>query len=324
MNYIDLHCDTIMALMDHLDDNHLKDVPLQVNVNKLKQGNCLLQCFAMFVHLKKTSNPLERCIQMIDRFYEELNSHSEELALVLEYEDLDRNRKDGKISCLLTVEEGAVTKSDLAYLRTLHRLGVRMICLNWNFENGIGYPNFILNTNPDFTTPNTTHGLTAYGKRMVREMNRLGMIVDVSHLSDKGFYDCIELSSKPIVASHSNARSVCHHVRNLTDEMILSLMKTGGVMGLNFCAAFLDDDEEKGKDTVPCLLRHLQYIKELAGVEVLAIGSDFDGISPDISLQDASFMPKLFEAMRLNGWTEEEIEQVAYKNFLRVLKANLT
>ncbi|MDE5546118.1 MAG: dipeptidase [Anaeroplasmataceae bacterium] len=322
MNYIDLHCDTISELMGK-EDTHLLDAPLQINLKLLKEGNCLLQCFAMFVYLKKTPNPFQYCIEMIDRYYEEIEKYKEYIAPVLKFSDVAKNQKEGKICSLLTIEEGGVTESNLANLRTFHRLGVRMICLNWNFENGVGHPNFKLTEHPDFKKPNTEEGLTEFGIKMVKEMNRLGMIVDVSHLSDKGFYDCLKYSSKPIIASHSNARGVCNHVRNLTDDMILKLKENGGIMGMNFCAAFLNENEEVGKDTISCVIEHMKYIKKLAGVEVIALGSDFDGINPDIKMKNASFMPKLFEEMRNQGFTEEEIEKIAYKNFLRVLAANI-
>ena len=323
MNYIDLHCDTISELMQD-KNRHLLDAPLQINLKHLKEGNCLLQCFAMFVYLKKTPKPFEYCIEMIDRYYEELNRYSDAIAPVLHYSDIERNQKNGKISSLLTIEEGGVVEGNLSFLRTFHRLGVRMICLNWNFINGVGHPNFTLTEHPDFKTPNQTDGLTPFGIEMVQEMNRLGIIVDVSHLSDKGFYDCIKYSTKPIVASHSNARGVCNHVRNLTDDMIIKLAENGGVMGMNFCADFLNENNEIGKDTIPCVLEHMQYIKKLVGVDVIALGSDFDGIDPNISMRNASFYPKLFDEMRAQHFTEEEIEKIAYKNFLRVLKANLS
>ena len=158
---------------------------------------------------------------------------------------------------------------------------------------------------------------------MVKEMNKLGMIVDVSHLSDKGFWDVINTSTKPIVASHSNARGVCKNVRNLTDEMIIALHKNGGVMGMNYCADFMDVDPEIGKNTIDCTIKHIKYIKELVGVDVIALGSDFDGIDPNIEIKDASLMPRLVERLKEEGFTEEEIEKITYKNALRVFKANL-
>lgn len=320
MNYIDLHCDTLMQLYQQ-PDKSLKDAPFQINLAHLKKGGCLLQCFAVFVPLKKYVNPFETSLEMINRYETELNAVSDWIHPVYCYDDLVKNIREGKISSLLTIEEGGILKGNLSFLRTLYRLGVRMICLNWNDANGIGYPNFDLNEEKrDFTKPNVKDGLTAFGFELVRQMNRLGMIVDVSHLSDAGFYDCIRTSVHPIVASHSNARSICHHVRNLSDDMIVALHKKGGVMGLNFCAAFLDDDPEKGKDTVSCVIRHMKHIKNLVGVDVMAIGTDFDGIPTDIALKNASFMPCLIEGMRQSGFTQDEIEKICYKNFLRVFQ----
>lgn len=327
MSIIDLHCDTIGVIYhERLKDKKisLASADLQVNAKHLIKAGCYAQCFAMFVHYT-TENPLGTCIKMIDVFYEELKN-TPELALALNFDDLLNNHKNKKISAILTIEEGGVTKSDLAYLRTFYRLGVRMICLNWNFENGVGSPNYgryLENGEPDFITPNTETGLTEYGFAMVREMNRLGMVIDVSHLSDKGFWDVIHTTTQPIVASHSNARGVCRHVRNLTDEMIIALHENGGVMGMNFCASFMDDDEQEGRNTIACTIRHMKYIRNLVGVDVIAIGSDFDGINPDIELKNASFLPELIKAMRREDFTEEEIEKITYKNALRVFESVL-
>ncbi len=322
MNYIDLHCDTISELY-HKNLETLADNTLQVSLPTMQRGHTLLQCFAIFVNLKKTDTPFEDAIMMIERYYHELEENKEAIAPVYTYQDVEKTIYEGKISALLTLEEGAVTLGKLELLNIFYRLGVRMICLNWNFENGIGHPNFQYDghTMPDFKTPNIKDGLTDYGKKMVQRMNELGIIVDVSHLSDKGFYDCIELSTKPIVASHSNARAVCNNVRNLTDDMIVKLSQNGGVMGINFCADFLAEDG--GENTIDWVIKHMLHVKELVGCDVLAIGTDFDGIDPHIQLQNASMIPQLFSAMKDAGFTEEEIQKIAYQNFLRVLKSNL-
>lgn len=327
MGIIDLHCDTIGVLYQKHKTGQplrLEDSALQIDTNKLIAGDYYAQCFAMFVYYE-VENPFEVCIEMIDLFYEELKK-SETIRLALTYEDILKNHENQKISALLTIEEGGVTKSNLVYLRTFYRLGVRMICLNWNFENGVGYPNYgayDASGKPDYRTPNTEKGLTEYGFSMVREMNRLGMIIDVSHLSDKGFWDVIHTTVKPIVASHSNARGVCGHVRNLTDEMIIALHENGGVMGMNYCADFMDDDPKQGENTIACTIRHIRYIKNLVGVDVIALGSDFDGIDPNIELKDASFLPRLVQALREDDFTEEEIDKITYKNALRVFQAVL-
>lgn len=318
--YIDLHCDTIMALMQK-NDSELKNAKLQINIEKLIAGGCYLQCFAMFVYYKNC-NPFEKCMEMIDRYYLEIEKNNEYILPAFSYQDILNNHRNGKISSLLTIEEGGVTNCNLAFLRNFYRLGVRMICLNWNFINGVGHPNFMytLDSKPDFKTPNINDGLTEFGIQMVKEMNKLGMIIDVSHLSDKGFYDVINTTTKPIVASHSNARGACNHVRNLTDDMIIKLHQNGGVMGMNFCADFLNEDESKGKNTIDEVIRHMKYIKNLVGVDVISLGSDFDGIDPDIELKSADLMPLLINKMKEEGFTNEEIDKICYLNFLRVAK----
>lgn len=319
MNYIDLHCDTISSIHSNDYNISLRNCDCQINLEKLKKSHCLLQCFAMFIHLKKVANPFIACMAMIDRYYQELKENEDLIAPVFCFDDIERNIANNRISSLLTIEEGAATLGSLEQLRNFYRLGVRMICLSWNFENGISYPNvYFGKCNLE---PNIKFGLTEKGKKIVQEMNRLGMVIDVSHLSDKGFYEVLSLSTKPIVASHSNARSVCPNLRNLTDDMIIKLAANGGVMGINFYEFFLD--ATSGKETIKWAIKHMIHVKNLIGVDVLAIGTDFDGIDKDIEIKDASFIPNLWIEMRKAGFTEEEIKKIAYQNFLRVLKANL-
>ena len=154
-------------------------------------------------------------------------------------------------------------------------------------------------------------------------MNKLGIIIDVSHLSDKGFYDVISLSEHPIIASHSNARSICGHVRNLTDDMLYKLAENGGITGINYAKQFMHDDEAYGRNTPECALRHIQYIKKKIGVDHIALGSDFDGIDPNIEISDASKTHLIIRALEKGGFSSEEIEKITYKNALRVFKANM-
>ena len=203
-----------------------------------------------------------------------------------------------------------------------------MMTLTWNFKNEIGHPNIdyfsitkdeIRKNGP---TINTKDGLTPFGIEVVHEMNRLGMIIDCSHLSDKGFYDVIEHSTKPIVCSHSNARTVCNHPRNMTDDMLFKLKDNGGVLGMNYCHAFVRETE--GLATVKDIVKHINYIRDLIGIDYIGLGSDFDGIgNKDIELKDASMMSLLLDELKNQGYTEEEIDKICYKNVLRVFKANL-
>lgn len=327
MPLIDLHCDTI-GVIDRFKrtkntEISLKENSLQIDEKKLLSADYYAQCFAMFV-IFEVENPFEACINMIDTFYEKINE-CENIQLALTYDDLIKNHKENKISAILTIEEGGVCKNNLSFLNIFYRLGVRMITLNWNFENGVGHPNYgkYIDGKPDYVTPNTEEGLTDFGFSMVKRMNELGMIIDVSHMSDKGFWDIINTSTKPIIASHSNARKVCKHVRNLTDEMIIALNQKGGVMGMNYCATFMDDDPIIGKNTIDCTINHINHIKNLVGIDIIALGSDFDGINPDIELKDASYMNQLVNRLHKEGFTEEEIDKMCYKNALRIFETVL-
>ena len=260
----------------------------------------------------------------MDRYYRMIEENQDVLAPVYQFEDIEKNRKSGKISTLLTLEDGGVVFSELAMLRNYYRLGVRLITLSWNYENGIGFPNIASRSFSDYSVVDskqqvdTVHGLTEFGKDYVKEMERLGIIVDVSHLNDAGFWDVVRISTKPFVASHSNARALCNVARNMSDEMILALKAKGGVMGLNFCSSFLR--ENSSVSTIEDMVKHILYIRDLAGVDVIALGTDFDGIDCELEIEDCSQMQKLKYALQEAGLNHEEIEKIFYKNALRVFK----
>ena len=326
LNIVDMHCDTVSELYRKKkagSKENLFSNRGHIDIGKLKAGGAMLQNFALFVHMGQVENPLEEALQMADLYYQELEANRESIAPVYEYADIERNQKEGKISALLTVEEGAVCKGELAYLRILYRLGVRMMTLTWNYPNEIGYP--ALNVGEESLCSGeavTEHGLTLKGREFIAEMERIGMIIDVSHLSDEGFYDVLESTGKPLVASHSNARTICMNRRNLTDDMIRKLADRGGVMGLNFYPHFLTDvsQDEPNPGTIVAITEHAKHIIRVGGVDCLGLGSDFDGIEGHSELPDYSFMPRLAEALKKAGLTEKEVEKIFYKNVLRVYK----
>ena len=241
--------------------------------------------------------------------------------------DIEKNIKDGKMTALLTIEEGGVCLGNIEFLRNFYRLGVRMMTLTWNFKNEIATPNidyFAIDRDKvrgADVLPNVTDGLTEFGIEVVKEMNKLGMVIDCSHLGDKGFYDVIKYSTKPIVCSHSCSRSVCNHPRNMTDDMLFKLKENGGVVGINYCQGFIKS--EKTLATIKDVVKHIVYIKDLIGIDYIGLGSDFDGISNEnIELKDASMMGRLIDELRAQGFSEDDIDKICYKNVLRVFKAN--
>lgn len=315
MKAVDMHCDTISALWRSRKEGQiqsLRENDLHIDLCKLQKGDYLLQNFAMFVFLGKEPDPLINVLELIDEYELQLQENQDLIAPVLCYADIEKNARAGKISALLTIEEGAVLKGNPQVLRSLYRLGVRMLTLTWNFENELGFPGITAQNEP---LTGTGHGLKPAGIEIVREMNRLGMIVDVSHLGDEGFWDVVKYSEQPFVASHSNARAICGHHRNLTDEMIRALADKGGVMGINFCGDFLNPN---GSSRVEDMVRHIRHIRDVGGIGCIGLGTDYDGIDGTLELQDASQMPRLAQALEQAGFRESEIEAIFHGNVLRV------
>lgn len=318
MKVVDMHCDTIGEIWKAEKAGKtmsLRSNGLHIDLEKMKKGDYLLQNFAMFVFLGRERDPLENVLEMIDVYYRQLEQNKDVIAPVFSYSDIEKNAAEGKMSALLTIEEGAVCKGNPFVLRNLYRQGVRMLTLTWNFENEIGYPNTIVKA--DDYDPSRKYGLKPQGVELVREMNRLGMIVDVSHLGDDGFWDVVKYSDKPFVASHSNSRSLCGHTRNLTDDMIRALADKGGVTGINFCGDFLNPN---GKSRVADMVRHMKHIVNVGGIGVLGLGTDYDGIDGDLELYDCSRMPLLAEEMEKQGFKAGEIEAIFHGNVLNLYR----
>lgn len=328
MKVVDMHCDTIAEIWYSQKDGKpftLGKNSLHIDIEKMKKGDYLLQNFAMFVNLGKGMDPLESVLQLIDVFYQEIEKYSEEIGVVKTYQDIVKNKEAGKMSALLSIEEGGVCKGNLSYLRNLYRLGARMMTLTWNYENELAYPNSVPG-NADLVfpfQPDTEHGLKEQGFAFLEEMERLGIIIDVSHLSDAGFYDVYSHTKKPFVASHSNARVLSSHCRNLTDDMIRKLAERGGITGLNYCASFLSERKSANdvcSSTVKLMAEHARHLVNIGGIDCVGLGSDFDGISGDLELSDCSKMSLLEAELRKQGFHESEIEAIFYKNVLRVYK----
>ena len=332
MKAIDMHCDTIGALYGRT----MKGMPVSlheqdthINLEKLAAGDYMLQNFALFVFLGKSEDPYQEAMGMADLYDKLMEENSDKIAKVLTYADIEKNAAAGKISAMLTVEEGGVCQGSFEKLQQFYDRGVRMMTLTWNFINEIGWPNTAMprtmeemkNFKPT-GLPQTEKGLTEFGKELVGRMEDMGMIVDVSHLGDAGFYDVYANTKKPFVASHSNARAVCGHIRNLTDDMLRKFGERGCVTGLNYCPDFM---KEVPRGTMPetlidAVVAHAKHIVNVGGIDCLGLGSDFDGIGAHPELAGPHHIPAVEQAMRKAGFTESELEKIFYKNVLRVYK----
>ncbi|MBQ6334327.1 MAG: dipeptidase [Erysipelotrichaceae bacterium] len=317
MKYVDMHCDTITSL--YRSEGSLLKNELHIDLEKMKKGECLLQNFAIFTFIKRQDSSF--AYKAIDYYYEQLKANADKIRPVFKYADIEENDRVGYMNAMLTLEDGSVVDGELDNINRFYDLGVRMIGLTWNFENGIGYPNFtpdLESHESDLYQVNTKDGLTDFGIEYVRRMEELGMIVDVSHLSDAGFYDVLKYTKKPFVASHSGARSVCGVARNLDDDMIRKLAERGGVTGINYCSAFIEDHNEEFT-SIQGMVDHIRHIAKVGGIDCVGLGSDFDGIDNKLEIVDCSGMQLLYEALK-PYFTEEEIEKIFYKNVLRVYK----
>ena len=328
MKTVDMHCDTVSELWKREQAGEkisLLDCDCHINLRKMKQGDYLLQNFALFVNMEACADPWEH-VQELFALYERLMKENADLIVpVTCTEEIERNRLNGKMSALLTVEEGGVCRGSLEKLDILYSQGVRMLTLTWNYQNELGSPNIDRRKKPtlqDTFVPNVSDGLTETGFAFVERMEELGMIVDVSHLSDAGFWDVARRAKRPFVASHSNARQICPCVRNLTDEMIRALAEKGGVTGLNFCADFLTKAQENTPNpgTVEAVVRHAKHIVKVGGMECLGLGSDFDGIDTHAELPGADAMERLWYALVKGGFTQDQADAVFGGNVLRLYR----
>lgn len=314
MKIIDMHCDTISELLNQKRKGQqvsLRRNDLHLDLERMQKSGYLLQNFALFVNMKKCVDPWKEVCELYHMYQEQLQENEDIIAPVLTYSDIKKNVEHGKMSAMLTVEEGGVCNGEIEKLRCLYEMGVRMLTLTWNHPNELGYPHMDIQK-----------GLTETGREFVAEMERLGMIVDVSHLSDAGFWDVAESTTKPFVASHSNARSICEHGRNLSDDMIRLLADRGGCMGLNFYANFLKalPAGEKNSGAMEDVVRHALHIVNVGGVEVLGLGSDFDGIDTNEALPGVQSMGRLWDALHKAGFKETELDKIFYGNVLRVYR----
>ena len=322
MRIVDMHCDTISAIWDSRGTDNaqtLLENQLHVDIRKMKKSGYLLQNFAMFVDLKRDMDPFEYVMALIDVFYEELEKNKNDICVVKIYDDILNNEKQGKMSALLTIEEGGCCKGRIENLERLYALGARMMTLTWNYPNELGFPNMVSEKEEAPAGFDGARGLTPQGLIFLERMEELGIIVDVSHLSDAGFWDIVKHTKAPFVASHSNARALCGHRRNLTDEMIRAVAERGGVIGLNYYSRFLDENEGEYSG-VSKIAEHARHLINIGGKECLGLGSDFDGIDCKLEMKDCSQLAKLADEFERQKFTGEEIENILNRNVLRVYK----
>ena len=304
---IDLHCDTIMQLLDHPDSGDLYRNTWKIDIEKLQKAHSKVQDFALFINLGETNDPYGRYEEMRNLCTTQIHLYGEHIQHVLSYQDVESVYKSGKIGALMSIEEGGVLGGDLDKLKQAYQDGVRLITLTWNYPNGLGEPH----------CGEQHKKLTSKGIEFVEAMQDLGIIVDCSHLNDAGTEQLGDILDVPFVASHSNAREVTAHTRNLPDNLIKLIANKGGVIGLNFAQSFLGTSPVS---RIEDIVKHGLYLINKGGEDVVTLGTDFDGIKPNTEIKDASEMYRLYDAFKEAGLSVEQCEKLFWKNADRLLK----
>ena len=310
----DLHNDVleIMAAdpsyhLGVLNNKNHTDIP------RMKTGGVDIQFFADWVSPSRYSNnPYEEALRMADIFKNEIELNSAEIEQAYNYEDAVRITSEGKIAGILAVEGGHAIENDLHKLKNLYDLGARYLTITWN--NSMDWA---VSAKDDRSK---TVGLSDFGKDVIRTMDSLGMMIDVSHTGLKTIEDILQITDKPIIATHSGVRAILDHYRNLYDEQIIKIAESGGVIGVVFYPPFLTDGRTA---TIGTVIKHINYIVDLVGIDHVALGSDFDGIGDNIvsRLNDVSNFPTLTEALLKSGYSRDDIEKILGGNVLRVLQS---
>ena len=311
MRIIDMHCDTLIEGW-RKPERSFYDGDTSINLKLLKENGSLLQFFAMYLSRNemKTMDSYDILKGIYGYYQTQMEKYSDIIKPVYSAQDVLENEKKGLLSSLLTVEDGVFIDGKIERVQEVYDMGVRLITLMWNFENSVGFP---CSDDPEAHLK----GLKPFGIEVVEKMNELGIIIDVSHMSEGGFYDVARYSKKPFVASHSCARALCNHRRNLTDDQLKTLGNAGGIAGVNFECSFLKEGSNCA--TYDQIIEHLLYMKDKAGIDAVGFGSDFDGIEDNGELVNYSGFKTLLERME-GKFTYDEIDKICRGNALRVIK----
>lgn len=306
---VDGHCDSLINFVNNDKTLEAPSEGGQWDIQSARQTGVALQFLAAFIETQyKPDRSLQRGLQLIEGAHRFIANHPDQVFLVQAKLDLKQIPDLTRLGILLSVEGGEILGEDLFMLDVIFKLGVRALGLTWNQRNalaaGVGEPDNHLK-------------LSNFGQEVVQRMNKLGMLVDVSHLNEAGFWHVLEVSKDPIAATHSCAKALCAHPRNLTDQQLRALGRHKGVVGVNFYPQFL---KETGTVTRADVVRHICHIAEVAGVETVGLGSDFDGIeeTPEGLEQVADYHYLLEDLMKI-GFSTQEVEQIMGRNFIRLL-----
>ena len=299
----DGHCDTGSLLCK---GNELYKNDLQFDIARMKRLEKYIQVFAAYTDVTEiTTTPMEHCLNILKKLRWEIERNSGDITLIDSAESLDEVINGDKCGGILAIEGGEALMGELSFLKMYYDMGVRLITLTWNYANEIA----------DGIGESRGGGLTEFGREVVSAMEDMGILIDVSHLSVRGFWDVVECTSQPFCASHSCVKELCNHPRNLDNDQIRAMIERDCVIGINFYPTFLSDGEASMDDVI----RHIEYIVGMGGENCVGLGSDFDGVDflPK-SITGAESMPYIAEALVNRGFSAKQTNKILFDNFYRL------
>lgn len=311
MKYADMHCDTATEI--YTQKQSLYDNTLHISLRNAQKYSPYCQVFAIWTPKEKRgAERFNNFKNVYDNFIKELNKNKKAIALCKNYSDIEKTASSGKIAALLAIEGGGALNGDLTNIMLFKELGVRFLTLTWNGSNELG----------DGAISKNKQGLTDFGKNALKELEKNGIIADVSHLSQRGFWDVCELSQKPFVATHSNSKTVCKHMRSLTDEQFKAIKEKGGLVGINICSAFLKKNEQDAQ--ISDIISHIEHFLSLDGENTIAFGADFDGISTTPKgIKNIADIEKIANEMLKQKFSQKQVDKIFFDNFMSFCKQNL-
>lgn len=313
---VDSHCDTALKLINGKDINNTDN---QFTLNNALVYDKYLQFFAMYIEPEYVENgEYDLCNRLINSVKKEVKENSRYMKIITTKNGLKRyfNQENRSLGILLAVEDASCLEGKIENVQNLFDNGISVMGLTWNGKNQVAGGVDCSNTNDD--------GLSKFGEEVVNKMNELGIIIDVSHLSQKSFYDVMEITNKPVIASHSCCKSICDHRRNLTDDQIKLISSNKGMISVNLYKEFLNQDINKAD--IECLVKHIRHIYNIGGKDCIGIGSDYDGMGKDktvIGLENNSKLVKLVDYLKKDNFTDDEIDGIMWRNQFEFLKREL-
>lgn len=308
---IDLHNDILETTVDEQFEFGERHTYNQSDIPRFREGGMDAQMFSLWADPDLPA--YQRVTQMADTFTARISRNPSTITQAKTYAEIMQAYAEGKIAGIYGVEGGHAIENSLSKLISLYNLGARYLTITWN--NSTAWATSAQDAQ------STTKGLTEFGKQVIKTMDSLGMLIDVSHTGIKTIEDILAITKNPVIASHSGVRALREHYRNLTDEQIKAIAKTGGVIGVVFYTSFLSS-APKSQVNIDTVIKHIDYIKNLVGVDYIALGADYDGgISAPVGLEDVSKMPSLTLSLLKHGYTNEEVRKILGENYLRVFKA---